>query len=199
MTLLHWFWPLWDEWMSTLQAESHWKLWVPFPSKPYTTLYLKWRHLINLFSCNNECWPVADQYCCSQLIASELNAAGALSQDEVRRESLVRDSGPSAERFQICLNQECRTLLLSKKKRKKSLPLLTAGGSFDLYPRKSSYSFPYRCPLHCRGSQCPPPTPLPLHNTPFQQTNTAPSHPSLSENASLRISIYHLISLPVIN
>lgn len=120
MTLLHWFWPLWDEWMSTLQAESHWKLWVPFPSKPYTTLYLKWRHLINLFSCNNECWPVADQYCCSQLIASKLNAAGALSQDEVRRESLVRDSGPSAERFQICLNQECRTLLLSKKKKKAS-------------------------------------------------------------------------------
>lgn len=91
------------------------KLWVSFPSKPYTTLYLEWRHLINRFSCSNECWPVADQYCCSQLIASELNAARALSQDEVRRESLVRDSGPSVERFQICLNQECRTLLLSKK------------------------------------------------------------------------------------
>lgn len=158
--------------MHTLQAESHWKLLVLVPSKPYTTLYSEWRHLINLFSCNNECWPVADQYCCSQLIASELNAAWALSQDEVRRESLVKDSGPSVERFQICLNQECRTLLLSKK----ASPLVTAGGSFDLYPRKSSCSFPYRCPLYCRGSPPTPPSSTPRHNTTLHSNKPTQHH-----------------------
>lgn len=160
--------------MHTLQAESHWKLLVLLPSKPYTTLYSEWRHLINLFSCNNECWPVADQYCCSQLIASELNAAWALSQDEVRRESLVKDSGPSVERFQICLNQECRTLLLSKK----ASPLLTAGGSFDLYPRKSSCSFPYRCPFTAEEAPPllrPPPPATTQHSIPTNQHSTITS------------------------
>lgn len=144
---------------------------MSFPSKPYTTLYLEWRHLINLFACNHECWPVADQYCCSQLIASELNAAGALSQDEVRRESLVRDSGSSVERVQICLNQECRTLLLSKK----SLPSTHSRWIFWFVSKEKLMLISIQMPPSLQRKPPPSPSATTQHSIPANQHSTITS------------------------
>lgn len=69
--------------VSTLE-EGHCTTRLWFSAKTCVTLYSGWRHLINLLLCNNECWPVSDQYCYGQLIGSKLNAAMALSQEEGR-------------------------------------------------------------------------------------------------------------------